>query len=81
MTNKRYLPELTRLPILLELCRIVNTLPNQAFNTGWRAMVAQFNSESAEMRTHLQPAMDRCGARVELYGDGSVEFAFKGPAW
>ena len=81
MTDKSYLPDAARRQILLELCRIVNSLASQQFNSGWRAMVAQFNSESDEMRTQLQPAMDRCGARVELYGNGGVNFAFKSPAW
>lgn len=81
MTNKHYLPEPARLPILLELCRIVSSLTNKEFNAGWRALVAQFNAESDVMRSQLQPAMDRCGGNVELYGDGGVDFAFKTPAW
>ena len=81
MTKKNYLPEPARLPILRELCRIVNSLANKEFNSAWRDMVAQFHSESDEMRAQLQADMDACGGRCELYGDGGVAFTFKTPAW
>ena len=81
MTNKNYLPEQARRPILSELCRIVTSLANKQFHSAWCDMVAQFNSESAELRAQLQPDMDRNGAKVDLYDDGGVEFTFKTPAW
>lgn len=79
--EKNYLPERFRLLILCELCRIVNTLPNEHFISAWRDMVAQFNTESEEMRAQLQAAMDANAGRCELYGDGGVAFVFKKPAW
>lgn len=81
MTNKNYLPDHARRPILSELCRIVTSLGSTDFNSAWRDMVAQFNSESVELRLHLQAPMDRNAGKVELYGDGSVAFTFKTPAW
>jgi hypothetical protein len=81
MTNKNYLPEHARRPILSELCRVVTSLANNEFHSAWRDMVAQFNSESDELRGQLQADMDRNAAKVELYGDGDVAFTFKTPAW
>jgi len=81
MKNKNYFPEHARRAILSELCRVVNSLGNAAFHSAWREMVAQFNSESDQMRAQLQAVMDRNAGRVELYGNGGVEFTFKTPAW
>lgn len=78
---KEYLPQHSRLPLLQQLCRIVNTLPGQLFTAAWTAMVARFNAESDTLRSQLQPAMDKCAGRVELYGDGGARFTFKTPAW
>jgi hypothetical protein len=73
------LPDKFRCAVLKELCRIVNTLPNQYFHNGWRDMVAQFNAESEEMRTALRPDMNKAWGRVELYGDGGTPFPFDKP--
>jgi hypothetical protein len=73
------LPDKLREAILKELCRIVNTLPNQFFHAGWRDMVAQFNVESEEMRTALRADMNKAWSRVELYGDGGTPFHFDKP--
>ena len=81
LKDKDYLPAHFRQAVFSELCRIVNTLPNQFFHSGWRELVGQFNSESEAMRNALQADMDKCAARVELYGDGGVNFNFKSPAW
>lgn len=75
------LPDKLREAILKELCRIVNTLPNTFFHTGWRNMVAQFNAESEEMRTALKPDMNKAWGRVELYGDGGTAFDFDKPLY
>lgn len=81
MTNQVYLPDHARLPILKELCRIVSSLGNTNFNSAWRDMVAQFNSESVELQVHLQDAMDRNAGKVDLYGNDNVAFIFKKPIW
>lgn len=79
--KKEYLPAHLRHGIFVELCRIVSSLANSDFHSGWRDMVAAFNSESGEMRAQLQAAMDQSAGRVQMYGDGGVAFTFKTPAW
>jgi hypothetical protein len=79
VTSTNGLPDRLRYAVLKELCRIVNTLPNTFFHTGWREMVSQFNAESEEMRTALKPDMNKAWGRVALHGDGSTPFHFDRP--
>lgn len=73
------LPGRFRHAVLKELCRIVNTLPNQFFRAGWRDMVAQFNAESDEVRAALKEDMNKAWSRADFYGDGGAPFNFNRP--
>nr|WP_217345453.1 hypothetical protein [Noviherbaspirillum sp. L7-7A]MBV0879736.1 hypothetical protein [Noviherbaspirillum sp. L7-7A] len=71
------LPDRFRYAALKELCRIVNTLPNDYLAGGWQDIAAQFNAEPEAMRLALRADMNKVKARLDFYGDGGIKFEFK----